>query len=43
MVFMRQAGGHAVDFSDFKQAFVNVNTAGRTRQMAGEIMIPLLA
>ncbi|AYY73323.1 molybdenum cofactor guanylyltransferase MobA [Citrobacter sp. TBCP-5362] len=26
MVFMRQAGGHAVDFSDFKQAFVNVNT-----------------
>ncbi|MBJ9006678.1 molybdenum cofactor guanylyltransferase MobA [Citrobacter koseri] len=26
MVFMRQADGHAVDFSDFKQAFVNVNT-----------------
>ncbi|ENC9773929.1 TPA: molybdenum cofactor guanylyltransferase MobA [Citrobacter koseri] len=26
MVFMRQAGGHAVDFSDFKQVFVNVNT-----------------
>ncbi|WP_336221111.1 molybdenum cofactor guanylyltransferase MobA [Citrobacter amalonaticus] len=26
MVFMRQAGGHAVDFSDCKDAFVNVNT-----------------
>ena len=26
MVFMRQAGGHAVDFSDCKEAFVNVNT-----------------
>ncbi|WP_250153240.1 molybdenum cofactor guanylyltransferase MobA [Citrobacter braakii] len=26
MVFMRQAGGHAVDFSDHKDAFVNVNT-----------------
>nr|WP_284733789.1 molybdenum cofactor guanylyltransferase MobA [Enterobacter mori] len=26
MVFMRQAGGHPVDFSDVKPAFVNVNT-----------------
>ena len=26
MVFMRQAGGHAVDFSDVKSAFANVNT-----------------
>ncbi|WP_039055293.1 molybdenum cofactor guanylyltransferase MobA [Enterobacter sp. Bisph1] len=26
MVFMRQAGGHSVDFSDVKSAFANVNT-----------------
>ncbi|HAU4329375.1 molybdenum cofactor guanylyltransferase MobA [Citrobacter freundii] len=26
MVFMRLAGGHAVDFSDHRDAFVNVNT-----------------
>jgi len=26
MVFMRQAGGHSVDFSDMKQAFININT-----------------
>ena len=26
MIFMRLAGGHAVDFSDHKDAFVNVNT-----------------
>ena len=26
MVFMRQAGGHAVDFSDLKSSFINVNT-----------------
>lgn len=26
MVFMRQAGGHSVDFSDVKSAFINVNT-----------------
>jgi len=26
MVFMQLAGGHAVDFSDCKEAFVNVNT-----------------
>ncbi|HED5646014.1 TPA: molybdenum cofactor guanylyltransferase MobA [Enterobacter cloacae] len=26
MVFMRQSGGHSIDFSDWKSAFVNVNT-----------------
>ncbi len=26
MVFMRLAGGHAVDFSDNEIAFMNVNT-----------------
>ncbi|MEI9539663.1 molybdenum cofactor guanylyltransferase MobA [Enterobacter cancerogenus] len=26
MVFMRQSGGHSVDFSDLKSAFMNVNT-----------------
>ncbi|EGE4656066.1 molybdenum cofactor guanylyltransferase MobA [Salmonella bongori serovar 40:z35:-] len=26
MVFMNQVGGHAVDFSDCKEAFVNINT-----------------
>ncbi|WP_333854652.1 molybdenum cofactor guanylyltransferase MobA [Leclercia sp.] len=26
MVFMRQASGHHVDFSDMKQAFINMNT-----------------
>ncbi|ARD63383.1 molybdenum cofactor guanylyltransferase MobA [Kosakonia radicincitans DSM 16656] len=26
MVFLREAGGHAVDFSDVKDAFANVNT-----------------
>ena len=26
MAFMRRAGGHAVDFSDNKDAFINVNT-----------------
>ena len=26
MVFMRQSGGHSVDFSDWKSTFVNVNT-----------------
>ncbi|EPF6111953.1 molybdenum cofactor guanylyltransferase MobA [Enterobacter cloacae] len=26
MVFMRQSGGHSVDFSDWKSAFMNVNT-----------------
>jgi molybdopterin-guanine dinucleotide biosynthesis protein A len=26
MVFMRKIGGHSVDFSDVKSAFINVNT-----------------
>lgn len=26
MVFMRQCGGHSVDFSDIKQSFINMNT-----------------
>nr|WP_318384417.1 molybdenum cofactor guanylyltransferase MobA [uncultured Enterobacter sp.] len=26
MLFMRQVGGHAVDFSEIKSAFINVNT-----------------
>ena len=26
MVFLRLIGGHAVDFSDSKEAFVNINT-----------------
>lgn len=26
MFFMRQAGGHSVDFSEMKQAFININT-----------------
>ena len=26
MLFMRQAGGHAVDFSDCRSAFININT-----------------
>lgn len=26
MLFMRQAGGHSVDFSDMKQSFSNINT-----------------
>lgn len=26
MVFMRQVGGHAVDFSDCRSAFININT-----------------
>ena len=28
MGFMRQVGGHAVDFSEMKSAFINVNTPG---------------
>lgn len=31
MVFMRQAGGHSVDFSDRKQAFINMNTVEEIR------------
>ena len=33
MMFMRQAGGHTVDFSDLKPAFVNVNTTEDLRMM----------
>ncbi len=33
MVFMRQSGGHSVDFSDMKSAFVNVNTTEDLQMM----------
>lgn len=33
MVFMRHCGGHAVDFSDMKPAFINVNTMDDLRSM----------
>ncbi|MFY9997240.1 MAG: molybdenum cofactor guanylyltransferase MobA [Leclercia sp.] len=33
MVFMRQAGGHAVDFSDMKQSFINMNTIEEIQKM----------
>jgi len=33
MMFMRQAGGHTVGFSDLKPAFVNVNTTEDLRMM----------
>lgn len=33
MVFMRQSGGHSVDFSDLKSAFVNVNTTEDLQMM----------
>jgi len=33
MMFMRQAGGHTVDFSDLKPAFANVNTTEDLRTM----------
>ncbi|AMJ68465.1 molybdenum cofactor guanylyltransferase [Enterobacter cloacae] len=33
MVFMRQSGGHSVDFSDFTSAFVNVNTCEDLQRM----------
>jgi molybdopterin-guanine dinucleotide biosynthesis protein A len=39
--FMRKIGGHSVDFSDVKSAFINVNTSKICN--AGAIMIPLLA
>ena len=37
MVFMRQSGGHPVDFSDFKSAFVNVNTSEDLQRMQEKI------
>ncbi|EPI4644856.1 molybdenum cofactor guanylyltransferase MobA [Klebsiella aerogenes] len=33
MVFMRQVGGHPVNFSDVKSAFINVNTLDELQQM----------
>ena len=33
MVFMRESGGHSVDFSDVKSAFVNVNTSEDLQMM----------
>ncbi|HBU6133215.1 MULTISPECIES: molybdenum cofactor guanylyltransferase MobA [Enterobacter] len=33
MVFMRQSGGHSVDFSDLTSAFVNVNTCEDLQRM----------
>ena len=36
MVFMRQSGGHSVDFSDLKSAFINVNTTEDLQMMQGK-------
>ncbi|MDK9605429.1 molybdenum cofactor guanylyltransferase MobA [Lelliottia wanjuensis] len=36
MVFMRQSGGHSVDFSDLKSAFINVNTTEDLQTMQGK-------
>lgn len=33
MVFMRKIGGHSVDFSDVKSAFINVNTLNDLQNM----------
>ncbi|MBB1199373.1 molybdenum cofactor guanylyltransferase MobA [Enterobacteriaceae bacterium 89] len=33
MVFLRQSDGHAVDFSDMKPAFINVNTSEELQNM----------
>lgn len=33
MVFMRQSGGHSIDFSDLKSAFINVNTTEDLQMM----------
>jgi len=35
MIFMRQSGGHSVDFSDQKSAFINVNTPEDLRNIQG--------
>lgn len=37
MVFMRQSGGHCVDFSDLKSAFINVNTTEDLQTMQGKV------
>lgn len=36
MVFMHQSGGHSVDFSDLKSAFINVNTTEDLQMMQGK-------
>ena len=33
MVFLRKMGGHSVDFSDVKSAFINVNTLSDLQSM----------
>jgi len=37
MAFMRQAGGQAVDFSDKKQAFININTLTDIDNLQGNV------
>ena len=37
MMFMHQSGGHSVDFSDQKSAFINVNTPEDLRNIQGII------
>ncbi|MCD4558481.1 molybdenum cofactor guanylyltransferase MobA [Lelliottia nimipressuralis] len=37
MLFMRQSGGHSVDFSDLKEAFVNVNTTEDLQTLQGKV------
>jgi len=37
MIFMRQSGGHSVDFSDQKSAFINVNTTEDLRSIQGNV------
>lgn len=37
MMFMRQAGGHSVDFSDHKAAFINVNTTADLQLLQGKV------
>lgn len=37
MVFMRQSGGHPVDFSDMKIAFTNINTIADIEQHQGKV------
>lgn len=37
MVILRQSGGHSVDFSDLKEAFVNVNTTEDLQTLQGKV------
>ena len=37
MVLMSQSGGHSVDFSDLKEAFVNVNTTEDLQTLQGKV------